>query len=187
MKSGSRESGAGTLARLREAKGTELTWQKRKAGKTYELRDADALYGTLERRSVFGSLATAETAEGRFTFKRVGFLRSRVTVRTEGSEENLAVLEPGFGGEGPLVFADGRRLQWSQESFWRQIWAMKDGTGRTLFTIHSAGFTGGRGVVELAAGEHRTRDLALVTALAWYVVMLMAQDGGGAMAAAAAG
>jgi hypothetical protein len=57
----------------------------------YELRAGDDLVATLRFRSAFGSFATAETAEDCWTFKRVGFWKTHVTVRRCGADEDLAV------------------------------------------------------------------------------------------------
>jgi hypothetical protein len=57
----------------------------------FELRAGEATIASLEFRSTFGSLASAESGDGSWTFKRVGFWRSHVTVRESGSETDLAV------------------------------------------------------------------------------------------------
>ena len=48
---------------------------------------------TLRFRSIWGSLATAESADGCWTFKRVGFLQTRATIRTCESEDEIAVFK----------------------------------------------------------------------------------------------
>ena len=164
------------ISPLRAALGADLTVQKRRRTRVMELRDADHLYGTLERRSVFGSLANVAVDGGRFTFKRVGFLRSRATIRRVDAEDNYAVLEPRWTGEGRLVMADGRELHWEREGFWRPTWRIDDAQGVTLFWVRSAGFTGNRGVVTLAPGAARARDGALLILFAWYLVQLMSED-----------
>jgi hypothetical protein len=60
--------------------------------------------------TVFGSLATAKSSAGAWTFKRVGFFKPRVTVRIQGEENNLVVYYPErAGAEGVLEFSDGER------------------------------------------------------------------------------
>jgi len=53
--------------------GRDLRWIKSNG---YELRDGDDVVATLRFRSRWGSLATAESADGCWTFKRVGFLQT---------------------------------------------------------------------------------------------------------------
>ncbi len=69
------------------------------------------------------SLATAETADGTWTFKRVGFLNPRVTIRAAGSPDNLAVYQPKFWGDGTVTFADGAAFRWQPTNFWATEWA----------------------------------------------------------------
>jgi hypothetical protein len=176
------DSPAPPIAPLRTAQGSELTLQKRRRTRVFELRDADRVYATLERRSVFGSLAHVATEAGRFTFKRIGFLRSRATIRREGTEDNYAVLEPRWTGEGRVTLADGRELHWERDGFWRPTWRIDDANGATLFWMRSAGFTGNRGLVTLAPGFARTRDAALLIVFAWYLVQLMSEEAAAAAA-----
>lgn len=181
-----RTASSPALARLSAAQGAELTLQKPRRSRVFELRDADRSYATLERRKVFGSLAAAETSTGRFTFKRIGFLRTRVTIRREGAEDNFAVFEPRWTGEGRLSFADGRELQWEREGLWRATWRFDDARGVTLFWIRTIGFTGSRGVTTLAPGFSRAADAALLIVFGWYLIQLMTQDTAASAAAAAA-
>ena len=56
----------------------DLTWTQPKALKqAFELRAGEDVVGTLEFRNSFGSFATGESADGRWTFKRQGFFRPR--------------------------------------------------------------------------------------------------------------
>ena len=60
---------------------------------------------TLRFRSSSGSLATAESAEGCWTFKRVGFLQTRVTIRPLAADTNCWMTKFAFSSEtdDPLV------------------------------------------------------------------------------------
>lgn len=101
-----------------------LEWRQPKGlDHFYELKAGQELLARLTFRSLFGTLATAETAEGSWTFKRVGFLNPRVTVRVASKEEDLAVYQPKFWGDGVLTFQDGRALSWKPVNFWRTDWS----------------------------------------------------------------
>ena len=52
----------------------------------YELRSADALVATLRFRSIWGTFATAQSGDGCWTFKRVGFWQTRATIHPCDSE-----------------------------------------------------------------------------------------------------
>jgi hypothetical protein len=81
------------MKRLAELMGRELKWTQPGAFKmNYELLAGDELAATLRFRSSFGSLATAESADGCWTFKRAGFFQTRVTIRVCGEEADIAVI-----------------------------------------------------------------------------------------------
>lgn len=88
----------------------ELSWQQPSAmHRVYELRAGDAHVATLSFRSDWGSQATAESADGCWTFKRVGFWQSRVTVRQCENADDLATFRHNtWTGGGTLTRTDGR-------------------------------------------------------------------------------
>ena len=64
-----------------------LKWEQPSVLKMeYELHAEGELLATLEFRSSFGSLATAMCADGCWTFKRVGFFQTKVSIRPCGSD-----------------------------------------------------------------------------------------------------
>lgn len=77
----------------------ELVWsQPQLAARFYELRDDCDLYATLKWERSTGSLAHGESDDGKWSFKRSGFLRPRVIVRELGSSSDLATFEAGWAG-----------------------------------------------------------------------------------------
>ena len=66
--------------------------------RAYELQATNQSLGRIRWTNIFGSLAEADFGARRWTFKRGGFLRPRVTVREASSEEDVAVLELYWGG-----------------------------------------------------------------------------------------
>jgi hypothetical protein len=71
----------------------------------YELRAGDEVMATLRFRSLMGTLATGESADGCWTFKRVGFLQASATVRSCGSDSDIAAFKHNtWSGGGTLIF-----------------------------------------------------------------------------------
>ena len=70
------------MRRIENLTGKTLTWvQDKSKRRTYELRSDNATFACLRFERVLGSLATAETANRKWTFDRKGSLSQRVTVR----------------------------------------------------------------------------------------------------------
>jgi hypothetical protein len=85
---------------MAELAGAKLKWQQRGTAKfDYELfvEGEPSAAAILSFRRTLGSLATAECADGCWTFKRVGMLQPRVTARRCGSDTNIAVFRR-YGG-----------------------------------------------------------------------------------------
>jgi len=153
----------------------DLTWvQPRALRAEYQLIADGKALASLRWKKAFGSLATAEAADGRWTFKRVGFLRPRVTVRAEGSVADVAVLEPGTG---VLQFSDGHRYHWVNTSSWGGEWAFasEDGTVLVRFLFPMASLRM-RGRVQVEPEARTQQDLSLLLLLGWYLVVLNSQD-----------
>src|SRR5512136_1954792 len=104
-----------------------LEWvQPEWARRHYELRVGSETVDTLTWASAFGSLAWGRHTETAFYFKRAGFLRPYVTVRTPYAQADFARLDMDFGGGGDFVFADGRRYELVRWRFWSPQWGFRD-------------------------------------------------------------
>ena len=174
--------------------GQGLEWLQPKTLEHYfELQAGPAQLATLTFHSAWGTLASAETADGAWTFKRVGFLNPRVTVRVAGSPDNLAVYQPRFWGDGAVTFADGTAFRWQPINFWATEWAFT-GTGDTPLIRFKSGAEKQRlsdmfktqAVVEIESDELIRPFLPLLVALGMYLIILHQQDAAGAVAATAA-
>jgi hypothetical protein len=104
---------------IQEAADQELIWRQPSAMKQhYELRAGDEVLATLRWEKNWGSLATARTAEGAWTFKRAGFWQQRVAVWPAGEAREVATFTPKWTGDGALVVAGGRTFRWAGKGFW---------------------------------------------------------------------
>ncbi len=172
------------MKNLTEIFGAKLEWREPKATvRHYELRAGEALCGTLDFRSAWGTLATAEMAAGAWTFKRVGFLNPRVTVREAGSDHDLAVYQPRFWGDGQLALADGATFHWRSINFWSTQWAFTDVAGQPLVTFRSGvpdqklkDIFRTQATVEIAPAATGDARLPLLVAFGWYLILLQHQD-----------
>jgi len=175
---------------LRDLAGRELHWVQPKAmRRDFELRDGEDIVATLSFRSAFGSLATVEAAEGSWTLKRVGFWKTRVTVRAAGSDDEIAVFTNNtWSAGGTLETADHLTFR-ANTNFWMTSYQFSNEQDETLVRFTKVG-----GVfhlssrVEIHPAGARLAALPWLVALGWYLAVKMHDDAaGGAAAAAAAG
>jgi hypothetical protein len=124
----------------------------------------------------FGSLASATSDDGQWTFKRVGFLNPRVTIRQPGSDLDIAIFKPGWTGSGVLEFPSGRRFQWEHKDFWRLEWTFEE-AGQELLRFKSrAGSFKMKVRVDLAPLVKNLAAASLLASLGMYLLVLMRDD-----------
>jgi hypothetical protein len=168
---------------ISEIPGQELLWIQPAARKReHELRAGDDVVATLHFQR--GSLADAEAAGGHWTFKRQGFWQPRVTVRTPGSDADLAVFHPRWVGGGTLEFPDGRAVRLSSANFWQSEWVWQENEKPLIRFKGRHGLIKARGAVEIQPDAPALPDLAMLVLLGWYLILLYAEDSAAASSAA---
>jgi hypothetical protein len=159
---------------IRDVASSELLWVPSN-GLVFELRAGDEVVGSL--RWERSSLATGETADRRWTFKREGFWHARVTVRVPGSDANVAVFDPSWTRGGTLEVEPARRLRFVAGNFWRSQWDWADEAGQALvhFKNHGTGFKLECKVV-VESQAIALSDMPLLVVLGWYLLVLSSLD-----------
>ena len=174
--------------------GSRLSWSQPKAReRKFELRDGNRLLGAVSFVKSFGSLAEASMAAGDWTFKRVGFLRPRVTVRRRAQEMDLAVYQPtGWRGDGELQIAGGRIYAWKPANFWATRYDFVDTAGNALVAFKPGAEESKwsnifkfQALVEVHASASRLEELPLLVSLGWYLMILHHEDASSAGAVVA--
>jgi hypothetical protein len=174
---------------IRQVADQELIWTQPKAlERTFCLQAGEEVLAILHWERAQGSLAVAETADGRWTFKRVGLLRPRVTVRLAGEDADLAALDFRWNGGGELVFPGGSRFDWVCLNFWATLWGFKNRAGEQLILFRPKLNLKKRGTVVIERPARDLSELPLLTLLGWYLLSMMSDDAvTTAMAASTAG
>ena len=169
---------------LRAAAGMPLEWLHPDLfRREHELRGGTDLYGSLSWERMFGSLATAETADGSWTFKRSGFMTTEVTARVTGSDATVASLRPGWLGKGTLIVGN-ELFDWSSTGFWHAAWGFSRPGGAPVVQFQPK-FTLLRRATDVVidASAWAMPELPLLVTLGWYMMVSMADDSAGAMIA----
>ena len=177
------------MVRMADLAGRELRWVKadRASGGGYQLREGDDVVATLGFRSMWGTLATATSGDGCWTFKRVGFLQTRVTIRACDREDEIAVFKNNsWTGGGTLELPDGRRLH-ADTNCWMTQFGFTSETGEPLVRFRKIG-----GLLRLSSAVEITPAGAAYKAapwlvmLGWYITVQMHDDAAVASSAGAA-
>lgn len=155
----------------------ELTWVQPSAFKShYELRFGDELIGTLRFPKFLSSLAEAETADGRWTFQRVGFWKKRTVVRASSAAADLAVYVPNVWRGGGTLEVEGGSKYMLEVSRWRSTVEFKTETGESLIHMKNRGVFRHSASVQMYRKALQTPELSWMVPLGLYLFVMMQRD-----------
>jgi hypothetical protein len=157
--------------------GLPLQWQQPNAFKMeYELSSGEVLFATLRFRSSWGTFATAESADGCWTFKRVGFWQTRVTIHPCNSDEEIATFKNNtWSGGGTLLFPDGRKYP-AGTNFWQTQFEFKTEDEKSLIHYQNGGFVRPSAQVMINENARDVPELSWMVTLGWYLIVMMHND-----------
>jgi hypothetical protein len=167
------------MKRIKDCVGHPLCWQQPKLLRaSYELVDGSETVASLHQQREGCSLATAETADGAWTFKRVGFFHPRVTVRVAGAEREIAqlVLRTWRDG-GTLSLPGGRRLQ-ASSNLWQTRHAFSTEAGEELIRYQRRLLLKMASDVQILPAAAALPELPWLVCLGWYLAVMMEADSG---------
>ncbi len=168
--------------------GVSLIWAQPQAmSRHYELSCGESLIGSLDFEKSCGSLAVAEVSPKRWTFKRVGFLAPRVTVRNANSEADLAIFRPQWGGGGTVEIRGSLQFQWRCANFWQTQWVFLRSDHQPVMNFsHRQGLLKASAKIAIDPAAPTDSEVPLLLALGWYLMILGADDAAAVAAATAA-
>jgi hypothetical protein len=120
-----------------------------------------------------GARATAETAEGRWTLGRSGFLVPHLTVRREGSDAAIARLTNRLGHH-DIEIGGGGSYRLKRAGLLLPAWTIRNSAGAERVHLEAVAETR-----KLEAGAVVTtdplppRELLLLCVLSWYLIVLL--------------
>jgi hypothetical protein len=162
------------MKRITDFKGIRMQWkQPHLTTSAYELKSNDELLATLKFNSAFGSLATGECADGKWTFKRVGFLNTHVSIRVAGTENDIAVFRNSTWSQGgTLEFPDGRRFN-ANSNFWHSKFEFTDENGEPIVRFTNIGGFKLHAELEILSAAGGLAQLPWIIILGWYLTVMM--------------
>ena len=165
------------MRRIANLSGQSLKWEQPSALKMhYELRAGSDVVATLRFRSSFGSYATAEGDDGCWTFKRVGFWQTKVTVRPCNSNDDIASFKNNtWSGGGTLELADGRTFP-ATTNFWQTKFGFETESGEKLIQFETSGLLHLSVPVEIHPASINMSELPLMVMLGCYLIVMVQND-----------
>jgi len=154
-----------------------LKWAQPKMSKhEYELLAEQQLLATLKFRSMFGTLATGESGDGCWTFKRVGFWQNKATIRECGSETDLATFKNNtWSSGGTLEFVAGPTFR-ATTNFWMSKYEFRTGGDEPLLRFKYGGTFRLSSTVEVLPAASALRELPLLVLFGWYLAINLHND-----------
>ena len=158
--------------------GRELIWAPaRTAKRTYELRVDDHILATLSQPSAWRQNRVAVSADGRWSFARVGFFRQRLVIADADTGAEVASMSSqDWKRQGTLTMPDGRRYEWRNGSFWGSKWAWLDESGQPVMHFKQFGSFRLQCAVVIEPQAASDPRLTFLAALGWYLMLLAHQD-----------
>ena len=165
------------MRRIADVVDHHLRWvQPRLTERRFELQDGHESVASLSFRSAFGSLATVRTADGAWTFKRIGFWHTRANVRALGGMTDLAVFEPNtWSGGGTLRLATGASILVTT-NLWQSKIEFQLAEHHALFRYLTEGFLRQQAELEILPAAKTRPDLPWLLPFGWYLAVMMHQD-----------
>lgn len=155
-----------------------LEWRRGGKASAFELHAREGIVATLEFTDTVNGLARIETAEGTWTLKHKGLMAPEVTLREEGTHENLAVFHPHALRHGHLLFEDGADFPWAWLHDVRPGGVFMDTDGMPLVRIHTLPDVWkveargpGLGDAELGMAPRARWRHAVLAAFGWYLLL----------------
>jgi hypothetical protein len=150
----------------------------------FELHAGSFVLGTLRFERASGSLAIGTTADGSWSFKRIGFFKPRVTVRKSGEDTDCGIFVPTWSGSsGSLQLTNGRLYHWRAANIWASRYEFFDAMNRPIVVFRSgleetklSDLLKMQSRIEVAIEGRACQDLSLLLLFGWYLMILAFDD-----------
>lgn len=149
----------------------------------YELKSGESLLATLRFRSSLGTFATVETADGCWTFKRVGFWHTKVTIHPCNSENEIASFKNSTWSDGGTLLLPDTRKYLANTNFWQTKLEFKTENGEPLIHFQNVGFVRPSAKVTIYESAKAIPELSWIVTLGWYLIIMMQNDSSAATSA----
>ncbi|HNT54679.1 MAG TPA: hypothetical protein PKG95_08200 [Anaerolineaceae bacterium] len=172
------------MLKLSQLVGVPLKWtQPSMMRMEYVLLTGETVAATLVFRSAWGTFATAESADGCWTFKRIGFWQNRASIRRCDSEMDLAIFTNNtWSSGGTLEFIGGRSYKISNNC-WMTRYEIRDAVDEPVIQFNYGGFLHTSAEVEILPQAALLSELPPMLIFGFYIALMLHRDSAAAAAA----
>ena len=122
------------------------------------------------------TIATVESGDGKLTFERIGFFKSRIAVRSDRAETELGSFRnSAWKAGGILELPDGRKFV-AARRVWKGILEFRNESGALLFQLQSKGVFRFSASVRFNRVALQVKELPWMAYLAFYVAVMARRD-----------
>ena len=148
-----------------------LTWSRIPRTQSYELRNPDRTLATLHHLRGMSPHFMAESQDGRWVFRRNGFLGAGAEILDADSQQPIASFKAAWSGGGVLSFSDGPKFRLECDGLWHPVWTLIAGDSQPVLRLHSREKT-----VDLLGSHVADRRLSVLILFTWYRVLQAHED-----------
>ena len=141
----------------------------------FALSAGSHILARLRWQKTVGSHAVGETTAGNWSFKRTGFLSTRVSVRAVGTDEEFAVFYPSMWGGGRIDMRDRQSWFFRPKGFLSSRYELNDTQGRVVLSLALKRF-GEVGELQFESPVPADSTASLLALTVWYVSLLNKED-----------
>jgi hypothetical protein len=165
------------VQRLADVLRQPLRWsQPDKRERIYVLHASSRRMATLTFRSPIGGFAVGHSADGSWSFERVGFQQTTCTIRAEGGLGELALFESSSWYDGGTLRLTGDRSLIVATSHWPSQIELQCADRHPLFRCRMQGVRRSIAELEVLPALEGMREMPWLLLFAGYLAVMMHED-----------
>jgi hypothetical protein len=144
--------------------------------KDYKLVSGNTTVGSITFKKSSGTLAEAGIGDHCWSFKRVGFFSTKITIRNCGDKNDLAIfINNTWKGGGTLHFKSGITYK-ADTNFWNSEFSIQSPRGKKIAKIITKGIIRSTTSIEISKGGEEDPMIELIVLFACYLLIMIRED-----------
>ena len=116
---------------------SDFSWTSLPRNHGYEIRQQGEVTGTLLRPGPTSCDFLAETGQGKWIFRRSGFLGTNAAILEMETHRIVATFSPSWRMQGVLSFVDGTVFHVECKGVWHPVWSISRDNREVILSLHA--------------------------------------------------